>query len=115
MGQHAEMHLDGSCCEGCGTYMGEASGFPRYCSPQCAEGSGQPVRRRKTLEGRWLLIAEAIRDGATTKTQVRQALPSMAGRILNTHVDQMRTAGLIRDRAGILSLTDKALEQLPER
>lgn len=41
MGEYAEMMLDGTCCEGCGEFMGdildggEAPGYPRYCSPQC--------------------------------------------------------------------------------
>ncbi|WP_172408248.1 hypothetical protein [Desulfosporosinus sp. FKA] len=27
----AEMHLDGTLCESCGTYIGEAVGHPRVC------------------------------------------------------------------------------------
>ncbi|MDE2096824.1 MAG: hypothetical protein KGL39_06215 [Patescibacteria group bacterium] len=42
MGEIAEMMLDGTLCEGCGEYIddGGASGFPRYCSPQCARNAG---------------------------------------------------------------------------
>lgn len=42
MGEVAEMMLDGTLCECCGVYIhdGEAEGFPRYCSPQCAEDRG---------------------------------------------------------------------------
>lgn len=42
MGEIAEMMLDGTLCEGCGEYMDDdgASGFPRYCSPECARGRG---------------------------------------------------------------------------
>ena len=32
MGEAAEMMLDGSLCEHCGAYVGEAVGYPRSCS-----------------------------------------------------------------------------------
>ena len=36
MGEYAEMMLDGTCCAGCGEYMGgESAGFPVYCSSDC--------------------------------------------------------------------------------
>lgn len=31
MGEIAEMMLDGELCEGCGDYLGDGDGFPRYC------------------------------------------------------------------------------------
>lgn len=41
MGEIAEMMLDGTMCECCGEFLdGEAEGFPRYCSPQCARDRG---------------------------------------------------------------------------
>ena len=41
MGEIADMMLDGTLCEGCGVYIdGEAQGFPRYCSKECAAASG---------------------------------------------------------------------------
>lgn len=41
MGEIADMMLDGTLCEGCGVYLeGEANGYPRYCSKECAEGRG---------------------------------------------------------------------------
>lgn len=40
MGEIAEMMLDGTLCEGCGEYIGRNSGFPQYCSPQCAKDRG---------------------------------------------------------------------------
>lgn len=40
MGEYAEMMLDGTCCEGCGEFIGDGDGFPRYCSPQCAADRG---------------------------------------------------------------------------
>ena len=36
MGEYAEMMLDGTCCEACGTYLGAGYGFPNYCSAKCA-------------------------------------------------------------------------------
>lgn len=42
MGEYAEMMLDGTLCEGCGTFIDSdgAAGFPRYCSNQCARDRG---------------------------------------------------------------------------
>jgi len=40
MGEYAEMMLDGTCCEGCGVYLGNATGFPGYCSAECAGDRG---------------------------------------------------------------------------
>lgn len=52
MGEIAEMMLDGTLCEGCGEYIGEGEGFPRYCCDACARGPGvepapRPESRRK--------------------------------------------------------------------
>jgi hypothetical protein len=32
MGEIADMMLDGTLCEGCGTYLGDDGGFPSRCS-----------------------------------------------------------------------------------
>jgi len=32
MGEYAEMMLDGTCCAGCGEYLGDGDGFAVYCS-----------------------------------------------------------------------------------
>lgn len=41
MGEIAEMMLNGDMCEACGVWLdGEGSGYPRYCSPECAAGRG---------------------------------------------------------------------------
>ena len=40
MGEIADMMLDGTLCEGCGEYMGEDTGYPTYCSAQCAGDRG---------------------------------------------------------------------------
>lgn len=43
MGEIADAMLDGTLCECCGMFIeGEAPGFPRYCSPQCAADRGLP-------------------------------------------------------------------------
>lgn len=50
MGEIADMMLDGTLCEGCGEFIeGDASGFPRYCSPQCAKDRGvvPEIQKRK--------------------------------------------------------------------
>ena len=39
MGGMAEMHLDGTVCECCGEYLGEAVGYPRRCSACGADPS----------------------------------------------------------------------------
>lgn len=31
MGELAEMHLNGTLCEKCGEYIGEAVGYPKLC------------------------------------------------------------------------------------
>jgi hypothetical protein len=41
MGEIADMMLDGTLCEACGSYIeGNGEGFPRYCSDQCARDRG---------------------------------------------------------------------------
>ena len=42
MGEMAEMMLDGTLCEACGSFIDEdgAEGFPRYCSNRCARDRG---------------------------------------------------------------------------
>lgn len=42
MGEYAEMMLDGTLCEGCGSAIDyeNGPGFPRYCSRQCAADRG---------------------------------------------------------------------------
>ena len=40
MGEIAEMMLDGTLCEGCGEYIGADSGYPQYCSAECARSRG---------------------------------------------------------------------------
>lgn len=41
MGEIAEMMINGEMCECCGVFLdGEASGYPRYCSKECASDRG---------------------------------------------------------------------------
>jgi len=46
MGEIAEMHLDGTLCECCGVYLGEAVGYPR----RCAACDGDPTWTGATTE-----------------------------------------------------------------
>lgn len=54
MGDIANMMLDGTLCEACGEYMGSDSGYPNYCSEECARDRGMtledgiPVARQDT-------------------------------------------------------------------
>lgn len=50
MGEYAEMMLDGTCCEGCGEYLGDAQGFPDYCASCKADiqvAQAKPASTRK--------------------------------------------------------------------
>jgi hypothetical protein len=51
MGEYAEMMLDGTCCEGCGEFMGNPIGYPRYCSKACEPADYRavavPIVRRR--------------------------------------------------------------------
>lgn len=42
MGEIADMMLDGTLCEHCGTFIGNPVGYPRYCCKQCALDAGAP-------------------------------------------------------------------------
>jgi hypothetical protein len=59
MGDNADAMLDGTFCEGCGSFIDleGGTGFPRYCSPQCARDRGAIVPRR-VLKSRHLSVAE---------------------------------------------------------
>ena len=70
MGEMAEMMLDGTLCEGCGSYIDdeEGEGFPRYCSPECARGAGityvNPKRRTRHMDEKSIraLVEEQAKD-----------------------------------------------------
>ncbi|KVT86308.1 hypothetical protein WT25_11175 [Burkholderia territorii] len=49
MGEIAESMIDGSSCEECGEYIGEAVGFPRRCS-ECSEDDGGMVDTFRILK-----------------------------------------------------------------
>lgn len=41
MGEIADMMIGGEMCEACGVYLaGTPSGFPSYCSEECAKDRG---------------------------------------------------------------------------
>ena len=46
MGEIAEMMIDGTLCEGCGVYLGDGQGFPRYCG-SCAGNSFSSTYERE--------------------------------------------------------------------
>lgn len=48
MGEIADMMIDGTLCEWCGCYVGEATGYPRKC-PDCR---AEAKKERKKDEGR---------------------------------------------------------------
>jgi hypothetical protein len=46
MGEMADMMIDGTCCQSCGIYLGDPTGYPRYCSdckPRAKKKSFGPV------------------------------------------------------------------------
>ena len=46
MGEIAEMMLDGTLCECCGVYLGDADGFPCRCA-SCGDLTEQPERSKR--------------------------------------------------------------------
>lgn len=52
MGEIADMMLDGTLCEMCGSYLNEEeAGFPRYCSVECAKDRGaRPIKGVNVIE-----------------------------------------------------------------
>lgn len=47
MGEYAERMINGEDCAGCGEYLGEGRGYPRYCSEYCAKRCGETYVQRK--------------------------------------------------------------------
>lgn len=43
MGEIAEMMLDGTLCESCGTYLGSENDFPTYCA-ECEDDMKEHMR-----------------------------------------------------------------------
>lgn len=43
MGEIADMMLDGTLCEGCGEYVGAATGYPVRCG--ACQNEGKPARK----------------------------------------------------------------------
>lgn len=51
MGEIAEMHLDGTLCECCGTFLdGETPGYPRYCSSDCAPDEDAEIAQEASIK-----------------------------------------------------------------
>lgn len=47
MGDIAEMMLDGTLCEGCGTYLGRVDGFPQRCRSCAKDGWSGVIQPQK--------------------------------------------------------------------
>lgn len=57
MGEHAEMRLDGTLCEGCGEFLGDPVGFPRYCADcRREEGVASPFDHYASVPARIKVI-----------------------------------------------------------
>lgn len=48
MGEYADMIIDGEVCQECGTYIGEAAGYPRTCK-SCKPGGSNGHLRSKIV------------------------------------------------------------------
>lgn len=90
MGEYAEMMLDGTLCEGCGSYIGDAGGggVPRYCSRQCAEdrGAAQPKVRKFTREQK-IAMARSMPLGKKRLKWLRLAASDDGGMYPGVHAD----------------------------
>ena len=59
MGEIADMMLDGTLCEGCGTYLGDETGYPGYCSACARDRKGIEQEQAKPVvpeEMRWVKL-----------------------------------------------------------
>ena len=86
MGEVAEMMLDGTLCEGCGEFIGDGPGHPRYCSPECEGQRGEErlpsneKSKSKTIQctdcKKWFASRAALdqhfRDRHVAKTEGRK-------------------------------------------
>ncbi len=43
MGEIADDMISGNMCECCGEWLGEDSGYPMYCSNECAKNRGADI------------------------------------------------------------------------
>lgn len=73
MGDIADMMLDGTLCEACGTFIGEGSGFPQYCSRQCAADRGMVCSKPKKQKPK-----KAIK-----KAEAQKLWPDVSKRVLD--------------------------------
>lgn len=58
MGEVAESLIDGTCCQGCGVFIGEGEGFPRTCDSCNDDGKRGKAERRAVASDQF---AEASR------------------------------------------------------
>lgn len=128
MGEAAEMMLDGTCCEGCGDYLGEGDGFPRYCSRECARGrgadgpiAGQSARPRpphfsrnkepRALQGDWSVLARFVADGRANRREARQGL-EWSKRKVGGIIASMEAAGLMATGGSEFWMTERGLQAM---
>ena len=50
MGEYAEMMLDGTCCAGCGEYLGRSDGYAIYCRSCERDGHGYAPTKKPRKE-----------------------------------------------------------------
>lgn len=114
MGEIADMMIDGDMCP-CGAYIGEGSGFPRYCSGQCARDYGGATARpkAKALNGFWLSIAEEIDKGRTRAEEIAGVLGMRRWSDVANAMEKMATVRLLaRTGKTTFALTKKGREQM---
>lgn len=66
MGEYAEMMLDGTCCSGCGEFLGSSQGYPIECR-SCSQSSGQRAPRRKMGRATKALLLNMAAYGKATE------------------------------------------------
>lgn len=121
MGEIAEMILGGGLCEGCGEYMEGGSGFPRYCSRQCAmnRGAARPVpakadMRGAPLRGDWLILGRFIGDREVHKHDAARACGWSSNKLMGVLNGMISAAMARHSKGGILTMTQKGLARLPQ-
>ena len=85
MGEIAEMMLDGTLCEGCGEYMGDGTGYPRYCR-SCAPKGNAKSPKKKSVPGPIEILQSRI---AQQRAEITRLLLQIE--VLETTIDILKT------------------------